>query len=651
MRNQMSLYNIKKTQETSRTLSILSFYLNLFPVSPSFFQPQVSYHSFATQQNPQQNAFTCKLQVDSFPPSPSPSPSPSNYNYASLLQSCIAAKALRPGKQLHGRLCQLGIAYNQDLATKFVNLYSVCNSLRDAHQLFDRIPKGNLFLWNVLIRGYAWNGPHEAAISLYHQMLEYGLKPDNFTFPFVLKACSALSAIGEGRGIHECVIRTGWERDVFVGAALIDMYAKCGCVVDARNVFNKIGVRDAVLWNSMLAAFAQNGHPDESLSLCREMAATGVRPTEATLVTVISSSADIACLPQGREIHGFGWRHGFQSNDKVKTALIDMYAKCGSVKVARILFERLREKRVVSWNAIITGYAMHGLAIEALDLFEKMRKEAQPDLITFVGVLAACSRGRLLDEGRAFYNIMVRDYCINPTVQHYTCMVDLLGHCGQLDEAYDLIRRMNVLPDSGVWGALLNSCKIHGNVGLAEEALEKLIELEPDDSGNYVILANMYAQSGKWEGVARLRQLMIDKGIKKNIACSWIEVKNKVYAFLSGDVSHPNSGAIYAELKRLEGLMLEAGYVPDTGSVFHDVEEDEKTNMVCSHSERLAIAFGLISTSPGTRLLITKNLRICEDCHVAIRFISKITEREITVRDVNRYHHFKHGMCSCGDYW
>ncbi|XP_004486752.1 putative pentatricopeptide repeat-containing protein At3g23330 [Cicer arietinum] len=608
----------KKTLQTSRTISFL---FNLFPLSPS------SYHSFANQQS---------LTTDC---------------YTSLLQSCIASKALNPGKQLHAHFCHLGLPYNQNLATKLVHLYSVSNSLINAHNLFDKIPKGNLFLWNVLIRGYAWNGPHDAAISLYHDMLDYELKPDNFTLPFVLKACSALSAVGEGKRIHEYVIKNGWERDVFVGAALIDMYAKCGCVIDARYVFDKILVRDDVLWNSMLAAYAQNGHPDESLSLCREMAATGVRPTEATLVTVISSSADIACLPNGREIHGFSWKHGFQSNDKVKTALIDMYAKCGYVKVARALFDRLREKRVISWNAIITGYAMHGLAVEALDLFEEMRKEARPDLITFVGVLAACSRGRLLDEGRELYNLMVRDYGINPTVQHYTCMVDLLGHCGQLDEAYNLIRHMSVKPDSGVWGALLNSCKIHGNVELAELALEKLIALEPDDSGNYVILANMYAQSGNWEGVEKLRQLMIDKGIKKNIACSWIEVKNKVYAFLSGDVSHPNSNAIYAELKRLEGLMHEAGYAPNTGSVFHDVEEDEKTNMVCSHSERLAIAFGLISTSPGTRLLITKNIRICEDCHVAIKFISKITEREITVRDVNRYHHFKHGMCSCGDHW
>ncbi|XP_030972728.1 pentatricopeptide repeat-containing protein At4g21065-like [Quercus lobata] len=642
----MTLQSITKQKRTSPFSSSLHSLLN-----PNAFT-QCPFHAIPsptpqlnTNSKPQQTFYPLS-KLRALPTHQSPS----SY-YGSLLQSCIARKAIKPGKQLHAHLYHMGLGFDLFLATKLVNFYSVCDSLHNAHLLFDRIPKSNLFLWNVLIRGYAWNGPYEAAISLYHQMLEHGLAPDNFTFPFVLKACSALSAIEEGRNIHEHAIRTGWETDVFVGAALIDMYAKCGCVGSAREVFDKIEERDAVLWNSMLAAYSQNGHPDESLALCSEMALAGLRPTEATLVTVISASADIAALPQGKELHGFSWRHGFESNDKVKTALVDMYAKCGSVKVARNLFERLKEKRVVSWNAIITGYAMHGHATEALDLFEEMKEKFLPDHITFVGVLAACSHGGLLDEGWMFFESMVRDYRIVPTIQHYTCMVDLLGHCGRLDEAYNLIMQMRAMPDSGVWGALLNSCKIHGNVELGEVALEKLIELDPDDSGNYVILSNIYAQAGKWEGVARLRKLMIDKGIKKGTAYSWIEVKNKVYAFLSGDTSHPDSDAIYAELKRLEGRMKEAGYVPDTGSVFHDVEDDEKTNMVCSHSERLAIAFGLISTPPGTRLLITKNLRVCEDCHVAIKFISKITEREITVRDVNRYHHFEDGICSCGDYW
>ncbi|PKI71032.1 hypothetical protein CRG98_008613 [Punica granatum] len=515
------------------------------------------------------------------------------------------------------------------------------------------IPKKNIFLWNVLIRAYAWNGPHEVAISLFYEMIDHGLVPDNFTLPFVLKACSALSAVKPGRDIHDIAIRTGWEKDPFVGSALVDMYAKCGMVENARGVFDKIKKRDVVLWNSMLAAYSHNGCAAEAISLCREMALSGVRPSEGTLVTVISACADMAGLPHGRELHGLGWRLGFGSNDRVATALVDMYAKCGSVHLARRLFEGLRIKRLISWNAMITGYAMHGFASDALGLFEEMRQDNNllPDHITFVGVLSACSHGGLLDEGWRYFELMTEFYGMQPTVQHYTCMVDLLGHWGRLDEAHDLIMRMQVPPDSGVWGALLNSCKIRGNVQLAELALEKLIELEPHDAGNYVILSNIYAQAGQWDRVAKVRSLMTNQGIKKSVAFSWIEVKNKVHSFSTGDTSHPVYEEIHAELKRVEGLIKEAGYVPNTEPVFHDVEDDEKDHMVCSHSERLAIAFGLISTPHGTRLLITKNIRVCEDCHMAIKFISKVTEREITVRDVNRYHHFRDGICSCRDYW
>ncbi|XP_010260860.1 PREDICTED: putative pentatricopeptide repeat-containing protein At5g52630 [Nelumbo nucifera] len=625
----------------------------IFSVNPSAFL------SFATSPQPYEPKRFVRIIHPLYdlhhhrgPTSPSSSSATASHHYASLLQSLIEGKAIEPGKQIHAHLLVTGIGLSTIVATKLVNLYSVCNHLPHAYCLFDRIPKDNVFLWNVLIQGYAWNGPHQAALSLYHQMFEYGLHPDNFTFPFVLKACSALPALQQGREIHCHVIRAGWESDVFVGAALIDMYAKCGCVATARRVFDNVLVRDVVFWNSMLAAYSQNGHPDEALCLCREMAFAGLRPTVATLVAVISASADIAALPQGRELHGFSWRHGFDCQDKVKTALVNMYAKSGWVRVARRLFERLAEKRVVCWNSMIAGYAMHGHTTEAFALFEEMKKEgAPPDHITFVGVLSACSRGGLMDEGWKFFESMVKEHLIEPTVQHYTCMVDLLGHSGRLDEAYDLIMRMKVRPDSGVWGALLHASKIHRNVMFGEKALERLIDLEPNDAGNYVILSNIYAQAGNWEGVAWVRGLMKERGLKKSIALSWIEVKNKTHAFLVGDTSHPQSDEIYAELERVGGLMEEAGYVPDTAPVLHDVEDDEKGRMITSHSERVAIAFGLINTPPGTRLLVNKNLRVCDDCHVAIKFISKITAREIIVRDVNRYHHFKDGVCSCGDYW
>ncbi|KAI3837673.1 hypothetical protein MKW98_027032, partial [Papaver atlanticum] len=519
---------------------------------------------------------------------------------------------IEPGKQIHGHIILTGLGlHDVKIATKLVCLYSACNYLSDAQLTFDKLPKRNIFLWNVLIRGYAWYGPHEIAISLYYQLLDHGLKPDNFTYPFVLKACSSLSALKD-------------ESDVFIGAALVDMYAKCGCVDKARSVFDRIPARDVVTWNSMLAAYSQNGCPEEALSLCREMALT--KDFRSTV----------------SEIHGFSWRRGFETQDKVITTLVDMYAKSGSLKIARRLFQQLKEKRVVSWNAIITGYAMHGHAKEALALFADMQKEGFPlDHITFVGVLSACSRGGYMDQGWKFFEYMLEDYFIKPTVQHYTCMVDLLGHSGRLVEAYNLIMGMQVRADSGIWGSLLNSCRLHGNVEVGEQALAKLIALQPDDAGNYVILSNIYAQAGKWDGVAKLRMLMKEKGLKKSIACSWIDVKNKTHGFLVGDVSHPQSDEIYAELKRLGRLMKEAGYVPDTTPVFHDVDDDEKMNMVYGHSERLAIAFGIISTPSGTRLLVTKNLRVCDDCHVVIKFISQISKREIIVRDVNRDHHLK----------
>ncbi|KAL3645158.1 hypothetical protein CASFOL_010338 [Castilleja foliolosa] len=575
-------------------------------------------------------------------------------HYASVLKSCIVRKAIEPGKQLHAHLCLNAILlHNVNLSTQLVNLYAVCNSLKYAHHLFDKIPKTNIFLWNILIRAYAWNGPFEASISLYRQLLIHGLEPDNFTFPFVLKACSSLSDINTGREIHYRARKTGWETDVFVGSALIDMYAKCGCVNDSRRVFDKITNGDVVLWNSMLSAYSQNGQPEACLKLCSEMMSSkfSFRPTESTLVTAIAASADSVATGKGRELHGYSLRLGFGFNDKVKTGLVDMYAKNGNLKAARVLFDELTDRKLVSWNAMITGYAMHGHAHEALDLFNKMVGKAQPDHITFVGILSACNRGGLLEKGHMYFDSMVRDYCIEPTVEHYTCMVDLLGHFNKLDKAYRLITKMTLVPDSGVWGALLNSCKIQANVELGELALERLIELEPNNAGNYVILSNIYAQAGKWERVAKLRKSMNERKVKKSVGCSWIEVKTEIHAFVSGDISHPVSDKIYAELRELDDLLAGAGYIPNTLPVFYDLENDEKIEGVSCHSERLAIAFGLISTPPGTKLLVTKNLRVCEDCHVAIKLISRIKLREITIRDVNRYHRFENGVCSCGDFW
>lgn len=301
---------------------------------------------------------------------------------------------------------------------------------------------------------------------------------------------------------------------------------------------------------------------------------------------------------------------------------------------------------------MITGYGMHGHGEDAIVLFKKMEEAGmKPDYITFVGVLSACSHAGLLDEGWRYFDYMRRDHCIPARVEHYTCMVHLLGRTGHLEEAHSLIKNMPLEPDAGVLGALLFACWVHVNVDLGERVSEWLLELEPDNAGNYVMLSNIYAAAGQWNDVAKVRTMLKGRGMKKSIGCSWIEIKNKVHAFVVADRSHPQSSEIYGLLEKLERQMKAEGYVADTSFVLHDVQEEEKRYAICSHSEKLAIAFGLINTSPGTPIQITKNLRVCGDCHTATKFISKIANREITLRDVNRFHHFRDGICSCGDYW
>eukprot|EP01018_Ginkgo_biloba_P030295 Gb_23124 [translate_table: standard] len=623
--------------------------------------------------------------------------------YASLLEACINMKTSTEGRQVHARILVNGLEENEFLATKLVNMYAICGNIVDARLVFDKIYKPNVFVWNIMIRGYAWSGPCEEAIALYSQMQQEGIHPNNFTFPFLLKACAGLSAIEDGMEIHYGIIRSGFESDVFVGSALIDMYAKCGRVEDAQNVFDKMPVRDVVSWNAVIAGYAQNGHANKALTLFNQMQLADVKPSSvtmasvlpacahltalqqgkcihdivtrsgfesdvsvgtalidmyakcgnlATMVSVLPACAHLAALQQGKLNHAYILRKGFESDISVMNALIDMYAKCGNIDLARHLFDKMTTRDVISWNVMIAGYGIHGHSEDALALFMQLQQTGtKPDHITFICVLSACSHAGLVHEGWKYFDCMNQDYLIKPMVEHYVCMVDLLGRAGNLNEALELIERMPFEPVAGVWGALLGACRIHCNVELGEHVAQCLLDLEPNDTGNYILLSNIYASAGRWDGVVKVRSMLKDRGLKKSPGCSWIEIKNRVHAFLGGDRSHPQSEEIYAMLERLIGQMKKEGYVPDTSFVLHDVEEEEKEYILCTHSEKLAIAFGIIETSPGTSIQITKNLRVCGDCHTAIKFISKIVRREILLRDLNRFHRFKDGLCSCGDYW
>eukprot|EP01018_Ginkgo_biloba_P007785 Gb_19828 [translate_table: standard] len=594
--------------------------------------------------------FVDAAQANSFSEVGSMSVAPVDSNvYASLLQACTNIEAL---KQMHAHMLRSGTDQNVFLGTKLVTMYAKNGNLVDARLVFDHMPERNVFSWNTMIGGYARDGHCEETLRMYFEMRRAGIQPDNFTFPFVLKACTSLSALQGGRDIHHHIVRTGFESDVFVGACLVDMYAKCGSIEDARQVFDKMSRRDVVSWTVMIGGYVQNGRAHEALTLFHEMQLSGMTPDKVTMVSMISACAHLGALQQGKWIHDCVSRSGFESDIIVGSALIDMYCKCGSVDIARQVFDKMSKRNVVSWSAMIAGYGMHGHGEDALALFNQMQEtDMKPNHITFVSVLSACSHAGLVEEGWRYFNCMDRDYCITPGVKHYTCMVDLLGRAGHLEEAQNFIKKMPLPPDAGVWGALLGACRIHCNIELGEDVAERLFKLEPENAGYYVLLSNIYAAAGRWNDIAKVRAMMTDRGLKKTPGRSWIEVNDKVHTFRVGDKSHPRSKEIYAMLETLVGQMEAAGYVPNTNFVLHDVEEEIKEDILCSHSEKLAIAFGLITTSPGSPIRITKNLRICGDCHSATKFISKIVNREIIMRDANRFHHFKDGLCSCGDYW
>eukprot|EP01018_Ginkgo_biloba_P026225 Gb_06173 [translate_table: standard] len=571
----------------------------------------------------------------------------------SVLPAIADLAALGQGKEIHGYILRRAFEADVSVGSALIDMYIKCGGMEKfACHVFDEMSKTNVVVWNAMIGGHVQNGHANEALKLLIQMQSISIKPNSRTIASVLPACANLAALQQGKQIHNYVIRNEFESDIFVESALIDMYAKCGKIENAHKVFDKIYKRNPVSWNAVIGGYAQNGCANEALKLFREMQLTEVIPDMVTIASVLPACAQLAALQEGKEIHNYIVRHGFESDLFVGNSLIDMYAKCGCIDVARCVFDKMSQKNVVSWTAMIAGYGLHGHGVDALTLFEQMKEAGvKADHITFVALLSACSHAGLVAEGQQYFNSMSQDYHIEPSVEHYACMVDIFGRAGCLDEAHNIIKTMPLQPDVGVWGALFGACRLYSNPELAEYVAERLLEVEPENAANYLLMSNIYAAAGRWDDVAKMRAIIKDRGLKMRPGYSWIVHKKQVHAFLVGDRSHPQSEEIHSILKTLTGQMREAGYVPDTSFVLHDVEEKEKEYILCGHSEKLAIAFGLLNTSPETPIRITKNLRVCGDCHSATKFISKIVKREIIVRDANRFHQFKDGLCSCGDYW
>ncbi|CAM6017495.1 unnamed protein product [Sphagnum balticum] len=490
------------------------------------------------------------------------------------------------------------------------------------------------------------------ALKVLHILDQQGICVDFFIYATLLRRCTQMKDMMEGKRVHAHIIKSGMQPDIYLGNTLLNLYANTGSVIDTHCVFDKLPQKDVVSWNTMIVGYAKHGCGEEAFRLFHQMQQEGFKPDTVTCTSILKACTGPRALEWGKRVHSHIMKAGYNVDVRIGNALIDMYAKCGSLEAARQVFDVMPERDVISWTAMIVGLAQHGCGEEALQVFEQMRVEGvEPNAVTFVGVLSACSHAGLVEEAYGYFSSMCHQNGISPVGEHYGCMVDLLGRGGHLKEAEDLIKKMPAEADATIWGSLLGACRTHGNVELAECAAGNCLQLEPKDAAVYVLLSHIYAAAGMWDSVTKVRNTMKERGIQKEPGRCWIEVENKIHTFVAEDRTHPQTEEIYAELDKLTGQMKEGGYVADTRCVMHDVDEGEREQAICYHSERLAIVYGLISTEPGTPIHIFKNLRVCSDCHTATKIISKIVRREIVARDANRFHHFKDGSCSCGDYW
>ncbi|XP_061371128.1 pentatricopeptide repeat-containing protein At1g11290, chloroplastic-like [Gastrolobium bilobum] len=541
---------------------------------------------------------------------------PTQYSYVNALQACSQLLDFRHGKQIHGRVVVADFGKNTFVWNALTDMYAKCGDVDRARWLFDGMIHKNVVSWNLMISGYVKMGNPDVCIHLFNEMQLSGLKPDQVTVSNVLNA-----------------------------------FFQCGRVDDARNMFSEMPKKDEICWTTMIVGYAQNGREEDALMLFADMLRGNVSPDSYTISSVVSSCAKLASLNHGQVVHGKVILMGVDDNMLVSTALVDMYCKCGVTLDAWIIFETMPIRNVITWNAMIQGYAQNGQVPEALALYEKMLQENfKPDNISFVGVLSACVNAEMVEEGQKCFD-SIREQGMTPTLDHYGCMITLLGRSGKIDKAVDLIKSMPHEPDYRIWSTLLSVCT-KGDIKNAELAASHLFELDQHNAGPYIMLSNLYAACGRWKDVAAVRSLMKNRNAKKFAAYSWVEIENEVHRFVSEDRTHPEVKRIYGELNKLISILQQIGYNPDTNVVLHNVGEEEKFRSISYHSEKLALAFALIRKPNGVApIRIIKNIRVCDDCHVFMKFASITIARPIIMRDSNRFHHFFGGKCSCKDLW
>ncbi|KAK9112910.1 hypothetical protein Scep_020429 [Stephania cephalantha] len=556
------------------------------------------------------------------------------------------------GRKAHGLLVVLGVEVSDAfVGSGLVDMYAKFGRLRDARLVCDRVVEKDVVLLTALIVGCTQHGENGEALEVFRGMIVEGIKANDFTFSSILIACGVLGD-RSGMQIHGLMVKFGYDYVVACRTSLVTMYSKCGSIDDSLKVFERCPGANLVTWTALITGLVQNGREESSLLMFKQMVGKSLSPNAFTLSSVLRACSVLAMYEQGQQIHCIVFKTGLHGERYVGAALIDMYGKCGSIGMARLVFDSLDKRGVVLINSMINSYAQSGYGEGAVELFDHMRKSGiEPNDATFLSVLSACSNAGLVEEGCRIFSSLQRNSKLDPSTDHYACVVDLLGRAGRLEEAENLIKQVEE-PDVVLWRTLLSACRIHGKVEMARRVMTRVLELDQGNEGAHVLLSNIFASAGEWSEVSNMKIAMKDMKLKKSPGMSWIKVDREVHTFMAGDPSHPSATEINEELERLREKIESLGYVPDVRFVLQDLNEEEKKRSLYYHSEKIAIAFGLLSNKHNnTCIRIFKNLRVCGDCHNWIKYVSKVSEREIIARDAKRFHHFTDGMCSCGDHW
>ncbi|PKU87790.1 pentatricopeptide repeat-containing protein At1g50270 [Dendrobium catenatum] len=481
---------------------------------------------------------------------------PNEHTFPVLLKSLSNSGSANP-IQIHAQIFKLGLEADSFVQNSLLWCYVKGCFLDSARKLFDEMPQRDAISWNAMVQVHVKNHFPELGLDYFIEMRSSCAVIDEMIIVSVLNGSSMDGNIWLGRSIQAFYVESGRvKRDVFVGSALVDMYMKCGCCFDARKAFDEMPFRNVVSWTSLISGYVQCNRFKEALSIFRSMLVDGPNPNQLTLSSIFIACAHLGALEQGRWVHSYVDRIGMELNSVVGSALIDMYAKCGQIDDAFSVFHRLPNKDVYSWTALINGLALHGLGIECLHLFSQMLQQGvKPNDITFLGVLGACCHGGLVHEGKIYFDRMLKVYGIKPKLEHYGCMVDLLGRAGHLEEALCFIESMPKEPSISIWGALFGACMIHRDFVLGEKVGKHIVAMKPEQSSGYLLLASLYSVSKRWKEAARMRMAMRVRKVEKVAGCSWLELNGVLHEFLASDGSHAQAEGIYETLLGITLLM------------------------------------------------------------------------------------------------